>query len=176
MIYVFLANGFEEIEAIAPIDMLRRAGVEVQTVGIGTDHPTGSHGITVRADLPESAVTTDGLQGVILPGGLPGTTNLEASATVQRLLEHCAANDLLIAAICAAPSVLGHKGLLDGRRYTCYPGFETVDGATGEPATRDGNVVTGKGAGAALAFARLLIEALCDSDKADAVCGGMQCV
>ncbi|MBQ1211075.1 MAG: DJ-1/PfpI family protein, partial [Clostridia bacterium] len=123
MIYVFLANGFEEIEAIAPIDMLRRAGVEVQTVGIGTDHPTGSHGITVRADLPESAVTTDGLQGVILPGGLPGTTNLEASATVQRLLEHCAANDLLIAAICAAPSVLGHKGLLDGRRYTCYPGF-----------------------------------------------------
>lgn len=175
MIYVFLADGFEETEAIAPIDMLRRAGVTVQTVGIGTDTPTGTHGITVRADLPETAVTTDGLEGVVLPGGLPGTTNLEASATVQRLLDYCAENDLLIAAICAAPSVLGRKGLLDGRRYTCYPGFETAAGATGEPAVCDGRIVTGKGAGAALAFGAALIEALCGKEKADAVCGGMQC-
>ena len=175
MIYVFLADGFEETEAIAPIDMLRRAGVTVQTVGIGTDTPTGTHGITVRADLPETAVTTDGLEGIVLPGGLPGTTHLEASETVQRLLDYCADNDLLIAAICAAPSVLGHKGLLDGRRYTCYPGFETADGATGEPAVCDGPIVTGKGAGAALAFGAALIEALCGKQKADAVCGGMQC-
>ena len=175
MIYVFLADGFEETEAIAPIDMLRRAGVTVQTVGIGTDTPTGTHGITVRADLPETAVTTDGLEGIVLPGGLPGTTNLEASETVQRLLDYCADNDLLIAAICAAPSVLGHKGLLDGRRYTCYPGFETADGATGEPAVCDGPIVTGKGAGAALAFGAALIEALYGKEKADAVCGGMQC-
>ena len=176
MVYVFLANGFEEMEAIAPIDMLRRAGVEVQTVGIGTATPTGSHGITVTADITEDMVTTADLQGVILPGGLPGTNHLEASATVQNLLTYCAEHDLLMAAICAAPSVLGHKGLLDGRRYTCYPGFETADGATGEPATRDGNVITGKGAGAATAFARLLIAYFCGEEKADAVCGAMQCV
>ncbi len=174
MIYVFLADGFEEMEAITPIDMLRRVGVEVVTVGIGTAAPRGSHGIAVQADITEDEVTTDGLQGVILPGGLPGTTNLEASETVQRLLDYAAENNLLIAAICAAPSVLGHKGLLDGHRYTCFPGFETVAGACSEPAVLDGRIVTGKGAGAAIAFGAKLIEALCGREKADALLATMQ--
>ena len=175
MVYVLLANGFEETEAIAPIDMLLRAGVEVVTVGIGTPMPCGAHGIAVQADITEDAVTTDGLQGVVLPGGMPGTTNLEASETVQKLLDYAAENGLVIGAICAAPSVVGHKGLLDGRRYTCYPGFETAAGACGEPAVRDGHIVTGKGAGTALAFGAKLIEALCGSEKAAAVQSAMQC-
>lgn len=174
MIYVFLADGFEEMEAIVPVDMLRRVGVEVVTVGIGTATPRGTHGIAVQADITEAEVTTDGLQGVILPGGLPGATNLEASATVQRLLDFAAENDLLIAAICAAPSVLGHKGLLDGRRYTCFPGFETASGSCTEPAVADGRIVTGKGAGAAIAFGAKLVETLCGREQAEALLGAMQ--
>lgn len=174
MIYVFLADGFEEMEAITPIDMLRRVGVEVVTVGIGTATPCGTHGITIKADIIETEVTTDGLEGVILPGGLPGATNLEASATVQRLLDYTAENDLLIAAICAAPSVLGHKGLLDGCRYTCFPGFETAPGVCDEPAVLDGRIVTGKGAGAAIAFGAKLVEALRGREQAESLLAAMQ--
>lgn len=179
MIYVLLATGFEEMEAIAPIDLLRRAGETVKTVSI-TDEKTvmGAHGIPVVADLTSGEAGTDGLKGVILPGGLPGTTNLEASAFVQALLDHAAANELFIGAICAAPSVLGHKGLLRGKKAVCYPGYETeLVGAevVNAPAVIDGRTVTGKGAGTAAAFALALVEAIVSKDTADRLREGIQC-
>ena len=178
MVYVFLANGFEETEAIAPIDILRRSGVDVKTVGVGAKTITSSHKITVTADLSESELTTDGLEAVVLPGGMPGTLNLEASSTVQKYIDYAAENGLLLCAICAAPSILGHKGLLNGKNATCFPGFEKdLYGAnvTGLPAVADGNVVTGKGAGAAIEFGLLISEKLCGAATAKKVRESMQC-
>ena len=124
MIYIFLAEGFEECEALAPIDILRRAGLDVKTVGIGSKIVTGSHNIPIVCDLEETELSTENLEAVILPGGMPGTLNLENSPTVQKFLEFAAKNQLIIAAICAAPSILGHKGLLKGKKATCFTGFE----------------------------------------------------
>lgn len=156
MLYLFLAEGFEEVEAIATLDVLRRAGISVKTVGITGNPVTGSHGVSVTPDLTAlEAVPTEALKGVILPGGMPGTKNLEASSTVRELLQYASDHDLLIAAICAAPSVLGHLGYLRGKRATCFPGFEPeLLGATPtqESVTEDGNIITGKGAGAAHLF------------------------
>ncbi|MBR3290100.1 MAG: DJ-1/PfpI family protein [Clostridia bacterium] len=177
MVYLFLANGFEEVEALTPVDILRRAGVEVTTVGIGGQSVTGSHGITVTADAAETDVTPDDLTAVILPGGMPGTRNLDASATVRRFLDAAAESQAVIGAICAAPSVLGHRGLLAGKRATCFPGFESeLAGATVLPdvVVTDGNVVTAKGAGAALPFALALASALASPDKAAAVEASLQ--
>lgn len=166
MVYVFLANGFEECEALVPVDILRRGGIETQTVGIGGNEITGAHGIKVYCDIDENEICRNGLQAVILPGGMPGTLNLEKSMTVQSAIDFAAENDLIIGAICAAPSVLGHKGLLKGKKATCFPGFEKeLSGAefTDVPAVRDGNIITACGAGAAFEFGFLLLETLsCD--------------
>ena len=178
MVYVFLANGFEETEAIAPIDILRRSKADVRTVGVGGKTITGSHGIPVTADLTEDELTTDGLEAVILPGGMPGTLNLEASETVSKYVDYAAANGLLVCAICAAPSILGHKGLLDGKKATCFPGFEKdLHGAKVKalPAVADGNFITGKGAGAAVEFGLKISEALCGKATAQKVRESMQC-
>ncbi len=156
MLYLFLAEGFEEIEALGTLDVLRRAGVEAKTVGVTGPVVTGSHGIPVTADLViDEAVKGQDLDGVILPGGMPGTKNLEASDSVVDFLRYCREHGLLIAAICAAPSVLGHLGFLEGKKATCFPGFETeLRGAdyTADSVTEDGNIITGKGAGAAHLF------------------------
>ena len=127
MIYVFLASGFEEIEALAVVDILRRAELEVQTVAVGVGEKTvrGAHGIPVVADVTEEQAKPEGLEMVVLPGGMPGTLNLEKSQTVQEFLQLASNNGLWIGAICAAPSILGHNGLADGKRVTCYPGFES---------------------------------------------------
>ena len=178
MIYVFLANGFEEVEALTPVDVLRRGGVEVKTVGIGGKTVTGSHGISVSADLSEDEVELTALSGVVLPGGMPGTKNLDASETVKAALAAADQKGALIAAICAAPSVLGHNGLLKGKRATCFPGFESeLAGATVCPdlAVTDGNVVTGKGAGAALPFALALLRYLKGAEVSDKVKNALQC-
>ena len=178
MIYVFLANGFEEVEALTPVDVLRRGGVEVKTVGIGGKTVTGSHGISVLADLSEDEVELTALSGVVLPGGMPGTKNLDASETVKAALAAADQKGALIAAICAAPSVLGHNGLLKGKRATCFPGFESeLAGATVCPdlAVTDGNVVTGKGAGAALPFALALLRYLKGAEVSDKVKNALQC-
>ena len=178
MIYVFLANGFEETEAVAPIDILRRSGADVKTVGIGSKTVTSSHKLTVTTDLGEYEAGVDGLEAVVLPGGMPGTRNLEASETVQRFLDFAWENGLVIGAICAAPSVLGHKGFLDGKKATCFPGFESeLLGAqfVGAPAVTDGNVITGKGAGAAIEFGLALSAKLCGEDTAKKVRESMQC-
>ena len=178
MIYVFLANGFEEVEALTPVDVLRRGGVDVKTVGIGGKTVIGSHNIPVTADLNEDEVDFDALSGVVLPGGMPGTKHLDASETVKTALAAAKEKGALIAAICAAPSVLGHNGLLNGRRATCFPGFESeLAGATlcADLAVTDGNVVTGKGAGAALPFALALLGYLKGADVADKVKSALQC-
>ncbi|MBQ6885196.1 MAG: DJ-1/PfpI family protein [Clostridia bacterium] len=168
MVYVFLAKGFEELEALAPVDVLRRAGVEVKTVGVTGKRVSGSHGISVNCDITIAEATFDELEGIILPGGLPGTTNLEADETVQRFIDYCAENGKVIGAICAAPMILGHKGLLRGKNAVCYTGFEKeLTGARmlDRPAVRDGNIVTGWGAGGAMEFALLYLEVISESEE-----------
>lgn len=173
MIYTFFANGFEEVEAITPVDYLRRAGIEVITVGVGSTEITGAHGIVIKCDMTESDISSfDNIQGIILPGGMPGTLNLENNETVQKFIDYCADNNKMLAAICAAPSVLGHKRLLDGKNATCFPGFENDLGnavLSEKFAVCDGNVITAKGAGAASEFAFEIISYLLSREKADEI-------
>ena len=178
MVYLFLAPGFEEIEALAVVDILRRAEVEVTTVGVGGTLITGSHGITVAADVSDNHLHMTDIEMVVLPGGLPGTTNLGKSSTVRSAVEAAAVKGAWLAAICAAPSIFGHWSLLKGRRATCYPGYDReLSGATytGEPVTVDGQIVTGKGAGTAVAFALQLVECLVDAETADRIRRSIQC-
>ena len=178
MIYIFLAQGFEECEALAPIDILRRAGIEIKTVGIGEKTVCGSHKIPVVCDLSENEITTESLNGIILPGGMPGTLNLEKSKTVQEYIDFCADNNLLIGAICAAPSILGHENLLNGKKATCFSGFEKdLIGAEvkNEPVVSDGNFITAYGAGAAFDFGFSILEYLTDTETAQKLKNQMRC-
>lgn len=179
MIYAFLAQGFEEIEAITVIDILRRAGKEVVTVGIGGRNITGAHGIAVTADTDDkSAVLDERLEMVFLPGGMPGTLNLDKSDFVEKALAYCMANDLYIAAICAAPSVLGHKGVLEGKKASCYPGFEKeLKGAevSYDPVSVDGRVITSRGPATAMAFGLKLAEIIASAEAAKKTGEGMLC-
>ncbi len=169
MIYMFLANGFEEIEALLPLDLMRRAGLEVRTVGVGGLDITGSHGITVKADMLDTALSDSAPECVILPGGMPGTKNLDASAVVHKALDDALGSDALICAICAAPMVLGKRGILCGKNATCFPGFEEyLEGANvGGRVVRDGRVITAIGMGAALEFGIEIVAALLGRDAAD---------
>ena len=173
MIYVFLANGFEEIEALMPVDLLKRAGFEVKTVAVGESKTVvGSHGIGIVADIMETEFSYDSPEAIILPGGMPGTTNLEESATVINAIVQSMVNNTLICAICAAPSILGICGCLKGRKATCFPGFEEyLDGATvvDERVVCDDNIITSKGMGCASEFALAIIEALAGKEKADEI-------
>ncbi len=169
MIYMFLANGFEEIEALLPLDLMRRAGLDVKTVGVGGLDITGSHGITVKADMLDTDLSDSAPECVILPGGMPGTKNLDASAVVHKALDDALASEALICAICAAPMVLGKRGILCGKNATCFPGFEEyLEGAkVGGRVVRDGRVITAIGMGAALEFGIEIVAALCGRDAAD---------
>lgn len=163
MIYVLLAEGFEEIEALTPVDMLRRAGYDVRTVGIAKKTVTGAHGIPVIADLTEKEASDEDVQMVILPGGMPGTKHLAASPFVEELLKRLSARGAHLAAICAAPTVLAKYGYLDGKRATCFPGFESeLAGAvcTDLPVVTDGDVTTAKDMTEALSFSVALLAAL----------------
>ncbi len=178
MIYLMLADGFEITEALTTVDVLRRAKLDVLTVGVYNKQVTSSCKITVTADITSDEVELDRLDAVILPGGIPGTPNLEKSDFVQKTLDFAAENDKWICAICAAPSILGHKGFLDSKNATCYPGCETaVDKVnyTGESAVCDGKVITGKGAGCTINFALLIAEKLASKAVADGVKSSMQC-
>ena len=178
MIYVFLANGFEETEALTPVDLLRRAGKQLQTVGIGSQMITGSHGITVKTDITDSEIVLGkDLEMIVLPGGMPGTLNLEKSETVQTAVDFCAERKIFIGAICAAPSILGHKGLLQGREAIAFPGFENqLTGAeiSEHSVVQSDFIITAQGAGVALPFGLKLAEVLTSPEKAkslaDAVC------
>ena len=179
MVLVFLANGFEEIEALTPVDILRRGGVELMTVGVGGQTIRGSHGIYVAADTEDKALgdLTD-VEAVILPGGMPGTLNLEKSNTVINAVKYCAENGLLLGAICAAPSILGHLGLLEGKKAVCYPSFEKeLIGAveSDEYVCRDGQVITAKGMGVSVDFGLELLSALRGKETADKVKASIQC-
>ena len=173
MNYVFLTDGFEELEALAPVDILRRGGCEVKTVGVGGKTVCGAHKIPVVCDIAEEEAATNGLEGIILPGGMPGTLNLEKSECVCRFIDFAAENGLCIGAICAAPSILGHKGLLKDKKATCFPGFEKeLYGAelSDAPVVTDGKITTACGAGAAFDFGfRLLSELTGDKAGADAL-------
>ncbi len=178
MFYLFLADGFEETEALATLDVMRRAKLNVQTVGVTGEYVTGSHGVTVKADIIPDAVSLDGIEGVVLPGGMPGTLNLEKSDCVKDCTRFCSENNKIVAAICAAPSILGHMGLLKGKKATCFPGFETqLDCAeyTAAHTTVDGNTVTGKGAGCAVEFGHAIVTLADSKQTADRVLGDMQC-
>ena len=171
MIIVLLANGFEEIEALTPVDMLRRAGLTVKTVSIGERTVLGSHGIPVIADMTydEFDLSTD-VELVIIPGGMPGSLNLDGSEFVDKIIAKANNDGARLAAICAAPLVLGRRGLLNGKRATCYPGFEKeLSGATptGEAVVTDGLITTARGMGVALEFSKELISLMLDKEKAD---------
>lgn len=179
MIYVFLADGFEETEAVAPIDIIRRAEKEVVTVGIGSDTVRSSHGITMLTDITDMQVELDErLEMIVLPGGMPGTLNLEKSPVVQASIDYCTQHDIPVAAICAAPSILGKKGLLEGRKAICFPGFEGfLAGAevSADSVVTDGIFTTAVGPGAAIDFGLRLVEILVNDKKAAKVAAGMQC-
>ncbi len=178
MVYLFLAEGFEEVEALTPLDMLRRAQVPVTTVGIGGEYVRGAHDIVVKADICAADMDFNGLTAVILPGGMPGTLNLKKSDDVQRTIAYAMENDLTVAAICAAPSILGHAGYLKGRKATCFPGFEDdLLGAdvSDESFVWDGNILTAKGAGVALDFAFELVKRLVSEEKSTEIRGAIQC-
>lgn len=169
MVYVFLADGFEETEATAPIDMLRRAKLDVKLVGVGTSTPTSSHGIRLAADITEADVKLDdSLQLIVLPGGMPGTLNLEKSAAVQSAIKYCTDNGIPVGAICAAPSILGKLGLLNGRKAVCFPGFEqylTGADVLNKLCVTDGQFTTACGAGAAIEFGLELVKVLCGESR-----------
>lgn len=169
MVYVFLANGFEEVEALTPIDCLRRSGIEVITVGIGGEYVTSSHNIVIKADITEDKVVlSKDIQMIICPGGMPGTLNLEKSETVQRAIDFCVENDIYVACICAAPIILGHKGLLKGETACCYQGFEKdLLGANVvfDNVVVSNKFVTSRGMGVALEFGAKLVELLISKEK-----------
>ncbi|MCI2113450.1 DJ-1 family glyoxalase III [Ruminococcus sp.] len=179
MFYVFLADGFEETEALATLDVMRRAKLEVLTVGVTGDMVTGSHKVTVKSDITPDKVDFDNIEGVVLPGGMPGTLNLEKAECVINAVKYCYDNDKLVAAICAAPSILGHLGMLKGRKATCFPGFETeLEGAqyTASHTETDGKVITAKGAGCAVEFGHAIVSSALSKETADSVIEAMQCL
>ncbi len=170
-VFVFLANGFEEIEAIAPIDIFRRAGMEVITVSISEEKEVrGAHGIPVIADSLFSNLDFTRNVLLYLPGGMPGTKNLDENDKLKTLIRNQVESDKPLAAICAAPSILGKMGLLEGKEAICFPGFEQyLNGAivSEQKIVKSGNIFTAKGAGVAIPFALRLVEEFKGKEIAD---------
>ena len=179
MVYVFLADGFEEIEALTPVDLLRRAGVEVKTVSIYPDRKnvTGARAIAVMADITIDDVDTGGADILVLPGGMPGTVNLLECQTLMDMVDSQNEQGKRIAAICAAPMALGAVGLLDGRRFTCYPGCEAAirggEYTDALPVIADGNILTSRGPGTAIDFGLAIVERIVSREAALRVAKGM---
>ena len=176
-IFVFLADGFEEIEAITPVDVLKRAGLNVQTVSVMEEQTViGAHGIPVVADKMFADIDLDNAEMLLLPGGLPGATNLDAHQGLSDMIMSFASEGKPLAAICAAPLVFGNRGLLQGKKATCYPGFESyLTGAeyTAALVETDGNFITAKGPGAAMDFAFAIVEKYCGIEKVNELKSGM---
>ena len=177
MVYLLLADGFEEIEAVTPIDILRRGGVSVQTAALEGRTVMGSHGMALTADIGLDEIDPGQMEMLILPGG-PGHENLDKSAKVQALIEAAWEDqDCYLAAICAAHSILGKKNYYAGKKATCYPGYETyLNGAelAEDLAVADGRLVTGKGPGAAADFGFMLLKLLKGETVAQQVKRAMQ--
>ncbi len=175
---VLFADGFEEIEAIAIVDVLRRAGVEVLMTGLGeASRVTGSHDIELSMDCRIADLDVSELDAVLLPGGMPGAKHLAEDPDVQRLVTDARENDKLIGAICAAPMALAAAGIMDGVRFTCYPGFETQVSSgihTDSRVERDGRIITARGPGAVIEFALELVHDLVDAETSAQLKSGMQ--
>lgn len=172
MVYVLLGTGFEETEAIAPVDLLRRAGIQVHTVGIGGKAVTGSHGIAVQADITLEEMDLTAMEMLVLPGGLGGVASISASEEALNAVRFAWENGKYVAAICAAPTILAKLGITSGREVTCYPGCEAQMGdvqLTDLAAVQDGKLITGTSAGCAVAFGLQLISALKGPDAASTV-------
>lgn len=176
--YVFLADGFETVEALCAVDILRRGKVDVITVSImKSKEVVSAQNITVVADMLFSECDYSDGMGLYLPGGLKGTQNLEADKELKKIICQYVKEDKYVTAICAAPSILGHYGILEGRKATCYPGFEKdLFGAeyTGEGVTVDGKIVTGRGMGKTVDMGLKLLELFTDKETADKICVNIQ--
>lgn len=164
MVYILLGTGFEEVEAIAPLDLMRRAGIDVMTVGINGKIVSGGHGIGIEADITIGEMDLTNLEMIVLPGGLGGVASARACPEALNALRFAWENGKFVAAICAGPTVLADLGITDGKKATCYPGCESGMGSAeivaGAACVRDGNLITGTSAGCAIPFGLALIEAL----------------
>lgn len=180
MVYVFLADGFEIIEALAPVDMMRRAGIEVKTVGVtGSDFVVSSCSIPVVPDMSvyDFNLTCDA-EAIVLPGGGEGTKNLENSQDVQNAIDNAISKNIPVCAICAAPSILGHKGLLNGKEAIAYPSFinELAGAKVSEQyVVADGNIITARGAGVCIEFGLEIVKKLRGKEVADKIRDEIQC-
>lgn len=171
---IIVNNGLEECEALIVYDLLYRAGIETDLVGF-TSEIVSSHRVTFKANKLIDEINPDDYDCLILPGGMPGTTNLENDDRVQKLIDKFVEDKKLIAAICAAPSILAHKGLLENDKFICYPGFESgLTPKQNVKAVQEGNIITGKGLGAAFEFAYLIISNLINEDKAKEIFNKIQ--
>jgi len=177
MIYLFLAEGFEEIEALTVVDILRRANLEIETISISNNNIVkGSHNIEIKADKIFNEIDTNNIQMAILPGGMPGATNLYNHSGLKQLLLKLNDSNTLIAAICAAPFVLGQFGILKSKKAICYPGFEdklTEAKIVNENVVADKNVITSKGPGTAIEFALKIVEILKNKKQVEALKASM---
>lgn len=173
MVYVLLGTGFEETEAVASIDLLRRAKIDVLTVGLNGKTVYGGHGIGIEADILPKEMDLSAMDMIVLPGGLGGVASIRASREAMDAIRYAYDNQKFVAAICAAPTILAQLGITEGRAAVCYPGCEGDMGSAGIapslPCVRDGNVITGASAGCAVAFGLALIEALKGRQAADEV-------
>lgn len=173
MVYMLLGTGFEETEAITPLDLMRRAGIEVLTVGVNGKTITGGHGIAVKADIALGQMDLTDMEMIVLPGGLGGVASVRASKQAMDALKFAWENEKYVAAICAGPTVLADLGITDGKQTTCYPGCESGMGAAvcleGKACVRDGRIITGTSAGCATVFGLALIEALKGNEVAQTV-------
>ena len=164
MVAILLGKGFEESEALVPADLLRRAGAQVALVGVDGLQVTGSHGIVVTADTTLDQLDADQVELLILPGGLGGVETILASTRALALIQRCSDHGCWLAAICAAPTILAHLGILDRRKAVCYPGMEDQMGSAvvqkGTPVVVDGHIVTGEAAGSSFPFGLKLVEVL----------------
>ena len=173
MVYVLLGTGFEETEAIAPIDLMRRAGIAVNTVGVNGKIVYGSHNIGVEADITLDQLNLQEAEMIVLPGGLKGVASVRASQPAMTALRHCWEQGRFVAAICAGPTVLADLHIPDGKNATCYPGCEGQMGSANmvpdAASVRDGRLITGTSAGCAVPFGLALIEALKGREAADTI-------
>lgn len=173
MVYVLLGTGFEEVEAIAPVDLMRRAGISVMTVGVNGNTVYGGHNIGITADITLEQLDPSDLEMIVLPGGLGGVASVRASSKAMELLRYAWENDKYVAAICAGPTVLADLGITDGKKAVCYPGCESgmgnADMIPDAPCTRDGKLITGASAGCAIPFGLMLIATLKGQTAADKI-------
>lgn len=178
MVYVFLADGFEIIEALAPVDMMRRAKIDVKTVGVTGQVVNSSCGVPVTTDMTIDEFDFYGVEAIVLPGGMPGTLNLENNSSVQSAIDNAVNTNTLVCAICAAPSILGHKGLLADKEATCFPGFEeALEGATlsNSYVVQADNFITARGAGVCIEFGLEIVKALKGEEIANSIRESIQC-